>query len=125
MRVDGWRSGCGPPDARALQRQLAASTSRAEIDAFFAIAIDAGQQVYLQLWTATGGDKRLMDAILAAAWARLAADAENDRTIGDTHGILISLESRLEVLTDAVRRYWYPKWRRLLAEQSPNAERPS
>jgi hypothetical protein len=104
----------------AIYRELGRDLDPREVNAFFDTALEAGQQLFFAAYTLGRNNPALMAAILEAAWARLAAEAEDHATIGDLNGVLTSFETRLATFNDAVRRFYFPRWRQLLAEQRPN-----
>lgn len=109
------------PDYLKARAQVMAGTKAGEVEAFQRRVLELGQDVYMTLWHHTGGDLALLTSILESAWARAAV--ENDRATGPTTaselGVLVGLDHRLEALTFAVTKLYYPEWSRLLEEQDP------
>lgn len=110
-----------------LAKAIADAATPEEIDRFFQLSMDLGQALYVAAWVAAQQQQEqhrmsvpvLVSAILDAAWALSAAQAEDQPVLGELGGFLIGVEERLTQSADGIRRFYYPEWRRLLAEQGP------
>lgn len=110
------------PAYAALAQSLRDRCTPEELDRFFDVSMQAGQDLFLAAWaiaqqTDPVSVPALTSAILDAAWALCAAHAEDHLVLGETAGIIIGVDERLTQSADGIRRFYYPEWRRMLAEQ--------